>query len=278
MKIPIIFNIQRFSLHDGGGIRTLIFFKGCPLHCPWCSNPEGISTQPQIMESPVRCIKCSAPSVSECTNDPDKCPAKARYFAGRYYTVEELKVEALKDEIFYDDGGGITLSGGEPLLFTEYLSQFLPEIKKSGINVAVETAGNIPQNNITQVIEYIDTFLFDLKIINPDKMKQICGGNSELIIENFRYVSKHKRLIPRFPLIPGFTDSMDNLESIRDIIKTCSLPEIHILPYHSLGSSKYDNLGQEYTLSKVSPPSKEQIDNVSEFFRTAGINPVVGGY
>lgn len=278
MQDPIIFNIQRFSLHDGGGIRTMIFFKGCPLRCPWCSNPEGISLEPQILLQPARCIKCSAPSVYECAKEPWECPTGAKSFAGRHYTIEELKKEALKDAVFYEEDGGITLSGGEALLFAEYLSRFLPEIKREGVHVAVETTGNVPRANIEQVMEYIDLFLFDLKIMDAAQMRAICGGDIELIRRNFEFLSRHKQVIPRLPLIPGFTDSEENLREIRDLILSCGLKEVHILPYHSFGSSKYEQLGLEYTLAALSAPSKEEINRTCRLFEEEGIRPVVGGY
>lgn len=278
MQDPIVFNIQRFSLHDGGGIRTMIFFKGCSLHCPWCSNPEGISPEAQILLQPTRCIKCSAPSIHECTKEPWECPTGAKSFAGRQYTVEELKNEALKDAVFFEKDGGITLSGGEALLFADYLSRFLPEIKREGIHVAVETAGNVPRANLEQVMEYIDLFLFDLKIMDAAQMREVCGGDIELIRQNFEFLSRHKQVIPRLPLIPGFTDSEENLRAIRDLILSCGLKEVHILPYHSFGSSKYEQLGLEYSLAGLSAPPKEQVDRICRLFEEAGIRPVVGGY
>ena len=280
MTTPLIFNIQRFSIHDGGGIRTIIFFKGCPLHCPWCSNPESISPKKQLIRSNNRCIQCSAVDAYHCINTPETCPVDALSYCGEVYTPEQLVEEIAKDQVIYDeDGGGVTLSGGEPFLFPEFLCQLLPKLKPWLNSIAVETCGNVPFENIRVCLPYIDLFLYDLKILDEARFQDVCGGNLDLVTSNLRaLVAQNKRVIPRIPFIPGFTDSRENIAAISELVVELGLEEVHILPFHQMGSGKYENLGMTYTLPDLMPPSDEQVDAAVEQLSALGLQVVVGGY
>ena len=280
MNTPLIFNIQRFSIHDGGGIRTIIFFKGCPLHCPWCSNPEGISEKQQLIRNNNQCIQCSAPDAFHCINAPEDCPVNALSFCGKYYTPDQLAAEIAKDQIMYDeDGGGVTLSGGEPFLHPEFLVQFLPKLKPWIGSIAVETCGNISFKNMSACLPYIDLFLYDLKIMDKEKFQDICGGNLEMVVGNLKeLVSRNKRVIPRIPFIPGFTDSPENIDAIGKLTVDFGLEQVHLLPFHQMGSGKYKNLGMIYSLPNLRPPSDKQVDAAVKQLTSMGLQVVVGGY
>ena len=280
MKIPLIFNIQRFSIHDGGGIRTNVFFKGCPLHCPWCANPEGISAESQIIRNQSRCIKCSAADAKNCITPPNDCPVNALSVCGHSYSPSQLADEVLKDQLIFDeDGGGITLTGGEPLLYPEYLSRFLPMVRRSLGNIAVETCGNVPIESIQAVFPYIDTFLYDLKIMDTQVFFDVCGGDLSCVISNFKFLAASgKRIIPRIPFVPTFTDSFENINAIAHLVASCRLQEVHLLPFHQLGSGKYQNLGMPYSLSRLVPPTENEISSAVHRFERAGLKAIVGGY
>ena len=278
-KSPLIFNIQRFSIHDGGGIRTIIFFKGCALHCPWCSNPEGISAKRQLLRNDKRCLRCSATDAYHCTNSPQECPVNALSYCGDIYSIEQLVEEVARDQIMYDeDDGGLTLSGGEPLLYPEFLKEFLPRLKPWMNSIAVETSGNIPFHNIHAVLPYIDLFLYDLKILDSHSFHHICGGNLATVISNLeQLVSLKKRVIPRIPLVPTFTDSPANIEKIAALVATLGVDQVHLLPFHQVGSVKYEQLQIPYTLSELNPPTADQIAAAVHRFQSKGLHVIVGG-
>ncbi|MEQ8155525.1 MAG: glycyl-radical enzyme activating protein [Clostridiaceae bacterium] len=281
MKKAIIFNIQRYSLHDGGGIRTVVFFKGCPLRCPWCSNPESQSFTPEILKKESLCIKCSSDSVFNCTVNPDDCPTGALEVAGRDYTVEEVLKEVKKDIVFYDTtGGGVTLSGGEPLSQGSFIVELLKELKNLGINTAIETTGIGKWELIDQAADWVDTFLWDFKIMNRDKAKEIVKQDIDLMKTNFeKLIKKHSyvNVIPRLPLIPGYTSSMKNIREIIDFTARFGIKEVNILPFHQFGSSKYKALGRDYKLKDLSVLKKEEIEEIKKYIESRGITVVVGG-
>jgi pyruvate formate lyase activating enzyme len=280
MKTPLIFNIQRFSIHDGGGIRTIVFFKGCSLHCPWCSNPESISSERQLIRNNQRCIRCSAEDAFHCPNTPESCPVNALSCCGQEYTVEQLAREIASDQIIYDeDGGGLTLSGGEPFLYPEFLAALLSKVRPWMNSIAVETCGNVPFENIAQTLPYIDCYLYDLKIMDSEKFRQVCGGNLATVIGNLeKLVSLQKNVIPRFPLIPTFTDDAENIDKIIQLSLRLGFKQVHLLPFHQLGSGKYENLGMPYTLSELGPFSDEQIAQIANRFEVQGLQVIVGGF
>ena len=200
-------------------------------------------------------------------------------YCGVEYSVEELVEEIAKDQYFYDcDKGGVTFSGGEPLLYPEYLTILLPELTDWIPSVALETCGHIPFKNFAAVIPYVDIFLFDLKIMDQDKFQKFCGGSLQLIVDNLkRLVNSNQRVIPRIPLIPNYTENLQNLEAISRIVLNLNLEEVHLLPFHQLGSGKYKSLGMPYPLENLQPLSDEHINLSAAFLESHGLNVVIGG-
>lgn len=270
----LIFNIQRYSIHDGGGIRTMVFFKGCPLRCPWCANPESQSSKIEIMKLESLCIHCQS-----CLNSAKGCPSGAMSEQGKWMTVEEVKVEVLKDSVFYQtSGGGVTLSGGEVLSQAVFAQELLKQLKLLGIHTAIETTGFGSWKELERLADYTDVMLYDLKIIDPDQSKKVLGADSKLILSNLaKLVNKGCRVIPRVPLIPGFTMDEKNLTAISTLAKKYGLQEIHLLPFHQYGSSKYKSLGRDYVLQDLAVPSDEDVKAIQSQLEAQGFMVVVGG-
>ena len=252
MKTAVISNIKRFAVHDGNGIRTTVFLKGCPLKCVWCHNPEGISFQPQIAFYKEKCIGCG-----ECKRDdftPDHCLGEAKVLYGKEMTVEELLPLLLEDREFYEtSGGGVTLSGGECLCQADFCAELLRALKQAGIHTAVDTCGFVPKESIDKVIPYTDTFLYDIKAIDEDVHRKCTGQSNKLILENIKYIdSLGKEIEVRIPYVPEYNDHQ--IEKIAEFFKT--LKNVHgvkVLPYHNYAGSKYAALGMENTLPKKLP-------------------------
>lgn len=279
MKKGIVFNIQRYSLHDGGGIRTVVFLKGCPLKCPWCSNPESQGFKPEIMKRESICIKCSSDSCSKCSMTPRACPTGALEFIGEEYTVEEVINEVKKDIVFYDTSeGGVTISGGEVLAQPEFAIEILKRLKNFGINTAIETSGQGNSEILLEMSDYLDTILFDLKIMDKNKAKDILGMDIDRVKKNICLLVEHKKnIIPRIPLIPGYTMNGDNILEIIKFIKELGLKEVHILPFHQYGSKKYQYLNRKYTLSDIKPPTDEEVNEIKSEMEKQGLHVIVGG-
>lgn len=221
----IIFDIQRNSYVDGPGIRTTVFFKGCNLRCAWCHNPESQSPLPQLMREKDQITEC-----------------------GKEYTVDEVMKVVCKDKRFYErSGGGVTFSGGEPMLQIDFLSEILKECQKNGIHTAVDTAGHVPFAYFERILPYTDLFLYDVKCADSETHKRYTGVENELILENLCALLKmDKRVWVRVPVIPTVNDSEAELERIKDLIATCGTPErIELLPYHAMGEHKYKALGRK---------------------------------
>lgn len=270
----LIFNIQRYSLHDGDGIRTIVFFKGCPLRCPWCSNPESMSFKIEKVKQKSKCINCRY-----CSFDINECPTGAITEFGKYMTVQEVVSEVSKDIIFYrTSDGGVTLSGGEVLSQVKFAKELLIKLKELGIHTAIETSGYGNTNDLAEISQYLDLVLYDLKIMNEKKAKEILKADINIIKNNLQtLVRLGKKVIPRFPLIPGYTSDDENIAKIIEFITSLNLKEIHILPFHQYGSKKYEYLNKEYLLKDVEVPSKEFVNKVKSKFENKQIKVTVGG-
>ena len=281
----MIFNIQKCSIHDGSGLRTLVFFKGCPLRCLWCSNPESQSYEPEIMESPVRCIGCGAcrdacpasairhdhridrARCTRCFACVSSCYAEAKRIAGREYSVEELYAEIEKDRPFYSRyGGGVTFSGGEPLTHAAYLKEIAAKCRSNGINVVVESCGHCAYEQFAPALPYIDAMFMDIKHIDPEAHKRLTGADNALILENTRRISElGTPLTIRTPVIPGYTDSEENIRGIAAF--AAGLPAVQgyeLLAYHNFGESKYAALGVPYELGEVQPPGDAKMRRLTQ--------------
>ena len=279
-KTATLFDIGRFRNTDGPGIRTILFFKGCPLRCQWCSNPFGLSLDPQLVVNPAKCTGCGK-CVEICPNGVNTitpgekvrvdfaactrcgacvklCPAGTRMIAGQTYTPRQLYQEAAKDGAFYrKGGGGVTLSGGEVLLQYEVAAETLRLCRANYLNTCIETSGFAPWEHLWQVAQYCHTVFFDLKHMDPVKHKEMTGVSNEKILANLQRLceelpKKRGRVIVRMPLIPGYNDDDDAvIAAARFVARLEGTPELNLLPYHNLGESKYEMIGEEYSLSHL---------------------------
>ncbi len=279
----MLFNIQKCSIHDGHGLRTLVFFKGCPLRCKWCANPESQEYYPEVMESPSKCIGCgvcmkvcplSCISIHEdgpridrekcnnCFECTEHCYAHSKYKIGKEYTIEELYKEIEKDRVFYSiKGGGVTFSGGEPLTQPKYLKEIAKTCQERGINVAVESCGCGNYSEFKEALPYINSMFLDIKHIDSEKHKELTGSGNELILDNIRRIAEYDiHITVRTPVIPGLTSSRENIIGIAKFLTTIpEIKEYELLVYHQFGVNKYNALGREYTLEDVEPPSDEEM-------------------
>jgi pyruvate formate lyase activating enzyme len=261
----LIFNIRSFSVHDGPGIRQTIFFKGCPLNCSWCHNPESRNSKQEVWTK---------------TNTLSEKKFKESETIGRWVSVDDLMIEVLKDVPFFEEsGGGVTLSGGEPLAQADFTKELLKICKEKGIHTAIDTSGYARSVDMEKIIPFTDLFLFDLKIIDNQKHFEHTGKGNELILNNLKLLSAaNKKIHIRIPLVENVTDLPENLEAIKEIIlNTRGIERIDLLPYHFSARNKYERLKKEYT--KVSkeeyPPEKAFL--IKDFFQN--LTPVlsIGG-
>lgn len=284
----LITDIKRFAVHDGDGIRTTVFLKGCSLKCVWCHNPEGISPKPQIAFYSHKCASCGRCAELCGANsfengkhifDFDKCvlcgKCESACFNGAFklygkrVTVGEVLKIALEDKLFYDSsGGGVTLSGGECLLQPDFCAELLKALKENGINTAVDTCGNVSKEAIDKVLPYTDVFLYDVKAIDEDVHIKCTGFSNKLILDNLKYIdSLGKSLEIRIPFVPQFNDNQ--IEKIADYLKELKgITKVRVLPYHNFAGSKYKALGMKNTLPAVLPTDKE-ISDAQKYFTPA---------
>ncbi|MHA2000400.1 MAG: glycyl-radical enzyme activating protein [Promethearchaeota archaeon] len=287
--------MQRFSIHDGPGIRTLVFFKGCPLSCAWCQNPEAISSKPQFSYVASKCIKCRACSDAcqehaiiktpkhfkmerclahqGCTACEDVCPTGAIEIAGKEYTVPDLLDTVLRDKDYYDNsGGGITCSGGEPTAQWSFVKEFLLKCKEVGISTAIETCGYFNSKIIPEILNACDVVLFDVKHADSARHKDLTGVSNVGILTNLKALHElfredpEKKIIIRTPLIPGINDQKEHLLSIESLLVDIGVESIVFLPYHALYEQKIDHFFLSRKKLNITPHSPEELERIRRYF------------
>lgn len=252
----IIFSIEEFAVYDGDGIRTTVFFKGCPLRCNWCHNPEGLSVERQIVKNKNGCLNCgkcievceyNGKSCKLCGKCIDVCPKNLIRFSGTEITAEELAEKLLKNaDILNSNGGGITFSGGECLMQGDFLLEVISLIKGK-THIAIETCGYAPGDLFKTVTDSVDLVMFDLKIMDDFNAIKYTGKDTVQILRNFKILNEGKTpFIVRVPLIPGVTDTIENMQKISDIVKGSRALRVELLPYNKMAGSKYKLIGKEY--------------------------------
>lgn len=281
-----VFDIQRYSIHDGPGIRTTVFLKGCPMRCKWCANPESWSAVPQLFFSRARCIKCGSCSLvdgitmgengpvieREKCRDMERaamvCPAGALSIKGRGMTIEEVLFEIKKDIPFYKrSGGGVTVSGGEALLQAEFTVELLKACKEMGLHTVVETCGNVPWENMEAVIPYTDQFFYDVKIVDEELHKEYTGQSNAAILENLKKLAAAGvDICVRTPLIPGVNDKEEELLAIAHALKEFGIAKYELLAFHQYGKGKYESCGMKYELGHLEQMSEENKNKWNAYF------------
>lgn len=291
----LIFDIKRYAVHDGPGIRTTVFFKGCPLTCVWCHNPEGKSREPEIMWSKERCIQCKScqdvcnthaisntlvldrEKCTLCRKCVEVCPAQALQIVGKEMTVTDVMNEIKKDIIFYDESkGGVTFSGGEPLMQPDFLFQLLRACTNQGIHTAVDTSGYAPLDILLKISAHTDLFLYDIKVINDKMHKKTTGVSNTLILENVKKLPQHK-VVVRFPLVPGVNDHERDIKALGAFVSSVHVKEVNILPYHKAGIEKAKRLNHNHNPFMCEPLSSQRVTSVKKELEAYGLTVTIGG-
>jgi pyruvate formate lyase activating enzyme len=301
-----VFNIQRYSIHDGGGIRTLVFLKGCPLRCLWCCNPESQKAGPELGFIESRCVgggACGAPCVSVCPVDAvrlngqgkpmidratcdacGKCAAAcgkdALKVVGREMTVDEVMAEVEKDRAFYRrSGGGLTLGGGEPLAQHQFAAELLEAAQGAYLHTALETCGHAPWSYFEAALKHVDLLQFDLKHLDSEKHRELTGQTNELILSNLERILSVKAsqdVIIRIPIVPGCTDSVENIREMAGFVAGLGFQQIELVPYHRLGVSKYAQYGMVYPLAGCDPSPQSHLDDLRKVAEESGLQEMTG--
>jgi pyruvate formate lyase activating enzyme len=263
----LIFSVKRYSIHDGQGIRVTFFMKGCPLRCRWCHNPEGISPIPESV------VKTNRIGTHEFSHVEE---------AGKYFTIDSVMEILDKEQVFMNhSNGGVTFSGGEPMMQTEFLLEVLRTCKEKGYHTAVDTSGYSSAQNLKSIIPYTDLFLFDIKHLDESRHIELTGASNKDIINNYLLLTKcEKDMYVRIPIIPDMNDDDDYLKRLRDFLiltKTDSVKRINLLPYHKIGSSKYKKFNIPYRMEGVEPPDNMKMQKLKRFFMETGIPVKIGG-
>lgn len=305
IEMKNITNIQKFSIHDGDGIRTTVFFKGCPLKCEWCHNPETQRFEKEMQVDREKCTGCGT-CASVCPNgavrmtedhrpswDPKACtfcgkcenfcPAGVREIVGREYTVKELTKELMKDQMFYEEsGGGVTFSGGEVMsMDMDFILAMAKELKRQDVTLTIDTCGYVPYERFEKILPYVNTFLYDVKVMDPELHKKYMGTDNKLILENLIRLSQDgARIYIRIPTIKEVNGNEENMKETIAFLKQHDIHPagVNLLPYHDTGSGKYAKLDMEYKGTDLHAPDKEEMEALAALFVNAGFtNTKIGG-
>jgi pyruvate formate lyase activating enzyme len=296
-----IFDIQRFSVHDGPGIRTLVFFKGCPLRCAWCSNPESQAAEPELVFFASKCARCldclSVCRHGACQSDEDgesrfdrslcvqcgacaeTCYAGARMVLGRSMSVDDVLCEVRKDAVFYrHSDGGVTLGGGEPAIWSRFAARLLQALQAEGMHTAIETCGHVDYGEIERLLPHLDLVMYDVKHMDPEQHERYTGATNETVLANLdQLATEDVEIVVRVPIIPGVNDDADNVGRTAEWAAIRGIAKIDLLPYHGYAQDKYGRLGQEYGLTGLQPPSGEQMAELAAVVRSRGLTCQIGG-
>lgn len=296
----LIFDIKRYAVNDGPGIRTTVFFKGCPLSCGWCHNPESRSEEPQLIYYRDKCIGCQfcirvcpikaitldghgvAIDMDKCTacgNCTKVCPTEALELAGTPYTIDQVMTEILKDRSFFEESnGGVTFSGGEPVQQIAFLLPLLKLCQENDISTAVDTTGYVPIDHLLEIMPFTDLFLYDLKHMDSQVHEDICGVTNHKIIDNLKTLSDNgARIHIRIPIIPGINDDA-NIQQTADFVRQLNgIESIDLLPYHNIMTAKYERLNMSYLLADILPPDPEELNKIKNIFEAAQLSVTIGG-
>lgn len=297
MSKAVVFDIQRYSIHDGPGIRTVVFFKGCPLRCRWCQNPEALTPAPEIGFVAARCIRCrnceeSCPEAAivrgakridrtlctVCGACVETCHAEALTTVGKEFGEDELIDEVSRDRPFYEDsGGGVTLSGGEPLLQIDFVERFCARCREEGLSVTVETCGAVPFDSFRRILPFVDLILYDVKAIDSALHESWTRSKNKAILANLEGLRRSEvPVIPRVPIVPDHTALPSNLDRIAAHLEDF-FPEVHLLPYHRWGESKKDLVDSPQPSLHLEPPDDEEMKAIGKIFEDRGIAVRIGG-
>lgn len=298
MQSATVFNIQKFSLNDGPGIRTVVFLKGCPLRCAWCSNPESQRRTPQLEWKESACVGCGScltiasgtpareiagkrhVDVRELRGDTDEaravvaaCPARALTLTGQTKTVEEVLDVCLQDQPFYEDsGGGVTLSGGEALTWPEFCVELLGRLHEEGIDTCIETEAHVAPETFRRIAPLLDHMLIDLKQVNAAKLREHAGARAGLVLENLGWaLAHHPDVLPRTPVIPGFNDALDEARAMARWLRENGGTRVQLLPFHNFGEGKYDLLDMPYALHGKKNLHPEDLREYQQVYLDEGI-------
>lgn len=268
MNTGIIFNIQRYAIHDGPGIRTTVFFKGCPLRCWWCHNPESLRLEPETVKKSH--VVCDGVEVTE------------EEVFGKVMDVSEVVREIEKEVLFFDEsGGGVTISGGEPMMQADFLSDLLTQCKKRDLHVALDTSGYTTAEMLQAILPNVDLFLYDLKLMDSNAHRTYTGVSNQKILDNLLMLSEQRKpIFIRVPVIPGITDTRENIVQMREFLATLngeSIRQINLLPYHRIAEGKYALLHKENKMAGVQSPTDEQMRALQQEFQQHGFLTKIGG-
>jgi pyruvate formate lyase activating enzyme len=286
----LVFNIQRFSLHDGPGLRSTVFMKGCPLHCAWCHNPESQSPRQDFIRMSQRCMRCERCSEEELANpvvtgrgmaDVDLCPTGALQAVGETREPDELVKTLLRDRIFFDEsGGGVTFSGGEPLMQAAFVIECLRRLQAEGVHTGLDTSGFARWQDLSDAAAHANLVLFDLKLMDEARHKIATGVSNQLILQNLQALTRiHGNIWVRVPVVPGVNDDAANLDTTAAFLQ--SLPgvrQVDLLPYHAIGEAKFARAGMDYTLHGTVSPTHERLEALAAHFRSRGLTTKTGDH
>jgi pyruvate formate lyase activating enzyme len=300
MLTGLVGNIQNYSIHDGPGIRSTVFLKGCPLACLWCHNPEDLRFEQQVRWQREKCIACGDCATvcpqqalrltpdgvsiddalcTRCGKCAIACPTLALEMLGKAMTVAEVLAQVKKDELFYESsGGGVTISGGEPLAQAEFTAALLQALKRAGIHTTLDTSGNVSWADVEKCAGHTDLFLYDIKHLDPAQHEQLTGVDNALILANLhRLAERGANIWLRIPLIPGLNDAPEHIAAVGDLARELGIREVYLLPYHHLAMGKYEKLGLTYKLPDLIEPTQQHMEELQGILLKKGLNAYIGG-